>query len=216
MKFYFIGFMVLASAFVTVTFVRRHADGHGGSGTLVSQPPAVPTFRDSRRGRDTTLAGPEALGMTERSPSEAILGESDESESDSPILAPSDLEEAEVFALEQSFEALHFDSTRGQLLEAYEAAVGRVPSEQVQALHARLLDLGQVEVLDAKATTTPEGHQVFTVPRPVRRQNRPVLSMTHYLADGTMNRTWIEPSDMPAFEQDIRYANWLMDRIRGQ
>lgn len=125
------------------------------------------------------------------------------------------LTEAEIFALEQSFEALHLDSTREQLFEAYDVAMARIPSEPVEALHATLLDRGQYEVIDAHVTRNDAGHRYIHVPREVQQQNKPVLSLTHYLADGKVHRTWIEPGDMPSFEQDIRYANWLMDRIRG-
>lgn len=60
-----------------------------------------------------------------------------------------------------------------------------------------------------------DGHRVYRVPKELRDQNKPVLSLTHYPLDGTVKRTWIEPADMGALEQEVYYANWLMDRIRG-
>jgi hypothetical protein len=216
MKLYLLGFTALACALVIVTLTKLQADEQRGGRAVVPHSPAAPLLENGQDVWEVTLAEPEALGATDRLPSDPILAGSDEPGPDLPVPASPTLEEADVLALERSFEALHFYSTREQLLETYEAAMERIPSEQVETLHARLLDLGQVEVIDAKATTTAEGYRVYTVPREVRRQNRPVLSRTHYLADGAMHRTWIEPKDMPAFEQDIRYADWLMDRIRGQ
>lgn len=45
--------------------------------------------------------------------------------------------------------------------------------------------------------------------------NRPVLTRTH-VADGRARRTTITPDELPAFEQEIHYVNWLYQEMKSK
>lgn len=114
-------------------------------------------------------------------------------------------------ALDLSFEALHFDSTRQQLVDAYSSGLKAIPDHLVMALHLDKKDSGDFETLKPKSADGSPASWVVKSDS----GNQPILSLTHGLADGSVIRTWIEMGDIPNYEQDILYLHWLVNRMRA-
>jgi hypothetical protein len=199
-----------AVGFLLVVLLSRSANMAGGlpaSRALGAEPePDVPKVHVSLP-PPTGNRSPQTESRDEPSSSEGAPEEAP---------APPSLSAADISALKSSFDALHFGSTKDQLREAYNSALERVPSDLISGLHKDKLAKGEFEILDVPVTKMENGGWATHFTSEVLKQNKPVLSLSHCLPDGRVVRTWLTPSDVAAFEQDILYLDWIVARLRGQ